>query len=126
MVTFEADPPDCLCPCELERERPDGQARQPIQGRRVDEVEAEGVMANERSMDWDDPAARAQLIEDVGPGEYKRRFEEHCRESTVLVVNGYPIRRIGPLLKRLFLVEGTDTAFQTLAEAKDFAAKQRR
>src|ERR1043165_3295223 len=70
-------------------------------------------MANERSMDWDDPAARARLIEDVGPGEYKRRFEEHCRESTVLVVNGYTIRRIGPLLKRLFLVEGTDTASGT-------------
>ena len=46
---------------------------------------SEGVMANERTMDWDDPTARARLIEDVGPGEYKRRFEEHCRESTVLV-----------------------------------------
>ena len=52
-------------------------------------------MANERTMDWDDAAARVRLIENVGPGEYKRRFEEHCRESTVLVVNGYPIRRTG-------------------------------
>ena len=41
-------------------------------------------MANERSMDWDDPAARARLIEDVGPGEYKRCFEEHCRETRCL------------------------------------------
>jgi len=47
-------------------------------------------MTNERSMNWDDPAARARLIQDVGPGEYKRQFEEHCRESTVLVVNGIP------------------------------------
>ena len=83
-------------------------------------------MANERTMDWDDPAARARLIENVGPGEYKRRFEEHCRESTVLVVNGYPIRRTGSRFGRLFLVEGTDAAFPTLAEAKEFAAKQRR
>jgi hypothetical protein len=83
-------------------------------------------MANERSMNWDDPAARARLIQDVGPGEYKRQFEEHCRESTLLVVNGHPIRRTGSRIGRLFLVEGTDTAFQTLAEAKEFAAKQRR
>jgi hypothetical protein len=100
--------------------------RQPTQGRGADEVETEGVMANERTMDWDDAAARVRLIENVGPGEYKRRFEEHCRESTVLVVNGYPIRRTGSRFGRLFLVEGTATAFPTLAEAKEFAAKQRR
>jgi hypothetical protein len=35
-----------------------------------------------RSIDWDDPAARAKLVEEVGIPEYNRLFQQHCRRSS--------------------------------------------
>ena len=33
-------------------------------------------------MDWDDPAARAELLWQVGVKKYNRLLEEHCRRSS--------------------------------------------
>jgi hypothetical protein len=74
-----------------------------------------------RRLNWDDPAARLTLIESVGADEYNRLHAEHMRRQTVANVNGHGIRTIGSRFGRLFMVEGTDRAFSTQAEAETFA-----
>jgi hypothetical protein len=75
-------------------------------------------------MDWDDPAARAALIDRVGPDEYHRQQREWWDRSTVETVNGYPIRTVGSRFGRLFaIVENgvAATAYQTLEGAREHA-----
>lgn len=72
-------------------------------------------------MDWDDPAARAELIERVGVEEYNRQHAAHMKASVVATVNGHDIRPVGSRWGRLFMVGGTGSAFRTLAEAEAFA-----
>jgi hypothetical protein len=43
------------------------------------------------------------------------------RRQTVAIVNGHGIRTIASRFGRLFMVEGTDRAFSTQAEAETFA-----
>lgn len=73
-------------------------------------------------MNWDDPAARAALIESVGADEYNRQFQNHQKESTIVNINGHPIRPIGTRFGRLFQVGGTNKAFQTLEQAVAYAS----
>jgi hypothetical protein len=73
-------------------------------------------------MNWDDPVARFNLIERVGPAEYERQHLQHCKNTTVSVVAGHSIRPVGSRFGRLFLVEGTGKAFSTLTQAEEFAA----
>jgi hypothetical protein len=73
-------------------------------------------------MDWNDPAARAALAEQVGPAEYNKRLAEHREASVICEVAGHKIRpahsfRFGSL----FLVGDTGVAFSTFAEAKQHA-----
>jgi Fe-S cluster assembly scaffold protein SufB len=75
-------------------------------------------------MNWDDPAARAHLIDRVGPQEYNRQLEAHLAASVVSTVNGHKIRPVGSRFGRLFMVGKTGNAFHTLAEAETFAAKE--
>lgn len=73
-------------------------------------------------MDFDDPAARAALIERVGRDEYLRLQEEHRRKSVVVTVNGYDIRPVvSARFGRLFMIDTTDSAYITLDEATKFA-----
>jgi hypothetical protein len=74
-------------------------------------------------MNWNDPEQRLALIERVGAQEYTRLMWKHHDEITLATINGHRIRPVGSRFGRLFLVEGTDKAFRTLDEAKDFAAK---
>jgi hypothetical protein len=74
-----------------------------------------------RRTNWDDPASRLALIEAVGADEYNRLHAEHMRRQTVAIVNGHGIRTIASRFGRLFMVEGTDRAFSTQAEAETFA-----
>ena len=76
------------------------------------------------NINWDDPAARAALAERLGPDDYNAAFEAHCKESTVATVNGHAIRPVGSRFGRLFMVGATGTAFHTLEQAKEFAAKE--
>jgi hypothetical protein len=75
-------------------------------------------------VNWNDPAARAALIERVGPDEYNRLHGEHWKSSAVAVVNGRPIRRVGSRFGPLYAVEGTGRAFKTLELASDFAMEE--
>lgn len=45
-------------------------------------------------MDWNDPAARAALVAQLGMQAYNIAFEDHCRRSTVETVAGHPIRPV--------------------------------
>lgn len=72
-------------------------------------------------MNWNDPVARAALIDRVGPQEYNRLQEEHFKSTAVAVVNGRRIRRVGSRFGPLYAVEGTGRAFKTLEQATDFA-----
>lgn len=73
---------------------------------------------------WDDPADRARLIERVGIAEYNRLHAEHVRRSAVACVTGYRIRPVASRFGRLFMVDGTGTAFASQQEAEDFARKR--
>jgi hypothetical protein len=75
-------------------------------------------------MNWDDPSARAALIERVGVAEYNRQFEAHRLATTVETVNGYPIRPTNTRFGRLFMVEGTGNAFYKIEEARAFATSK--
>jgi hypothetical protein len=72
-------------------------------------------------MNWDDPAARAALIEALGPEEYSRRHAEHLRASTIATIAGHAIRPVASRYGRLFMVGDTKRAFRTLDEAKSYA-----
>lgn len=77
-----------------------------------------------QSIDWDDPAARAKLIEQVGPAEYERLQQEHFTDSTIIKVNGYAIRPVqSSRFGRIFMIHGTGTGYSTLQHAMDEAAK---
>jgi hypothetical protein len=75
-------------------------------------------------MDWNDPEERAALIERVGPQRYNALQARELNAATIVRVNGFAIREVGSQFGRLFAVDGTNSAFKTLAEAKAFAEKQ--
>ena len=75
-------------------------------------------------MNWDDPIARFNLIESVGPAEYERLQAEHLKASTVAVINGHAIRPVGSRFGRLLMVGNTGTAFGKQSEAETFAGGQ--
>lgn len=74
-------------------------------------------------MNWDDPAERFRLAMELGPANYNEQFRIHLEETTIGVVNGYPIRPVsGGRFGRLFAVDGTDKAFPTQPAAEAHAA----
>jgi hypothetical protein len=75
-------------------------------------------------MNWDDPAARGRLLEQIGADAYNERLKKHQEASTIETVNGYAIRPVASRFGRLFAVAGTNKAFPTLDQAKDFARSQ--
>jgi len=75
------------------------------------------------SIDWNDPAARGRLAERVGPDEYNRLHRAHMKASVVSTVNGYDIRPVGSRFGTIYMVDGTDTGYQTQKQAEEHAAK---
>jgi hypothetical protein len=73
------------------------------------------------TIDWDDPAARAELIERVGVAEYERQLAEHWREATVVTINGYNIRTVKTRFGQLYAVAASNRAFKKLTEARAYA-----
>lgn len=71
--------------------------------------------------DWDDPAARARLIDRVGPDVYNRLHEAEIDRSTVEVINNRRIRIVGSRFGRLYIVDGTGRAHATLEGARQIA-----
>jgi len=75
-------------------------------------------------MDWDDPIARYNLIEKVGPDAYNEAIRKHFRENVIDVVDGHEIRSVSaPPFGTLFSVGSTNKAFRKLDEARTFAAE---
>lgn len=72
-------------------------------------------------MNWDDPAHRLALIEIVGIPEYNRLHAEQRERETIGTENGYKLRRVGSRFGSLVQVVGTDSAFATLIEARNYA-----
>jgi hypothetical protein len=76
-----------------------------------------------KRIDWDDPAARADLICRVGVSAYNRLLAEHKRDSVVAVVNGFAIRRTRTQrFGDVFFIDDLGTGSPTLAGAKAMAA----
>lgn len=75
-------------------------------------------------MDWQSPLERYQLMEKVGRDEYNRQVQKYHTDGILEVVNGLEIRPVGTRFGRLFQVDGTNRAFFTLEEARDFAKEQ--
>jgi hypothetical protein len=75
-------------------------------------------------INWNDPAARFRLIEEVGPKRYNELKAEHMRASTVSTAGGHAIRMVhSSRFGRLFLVGETGRAFSKLAQAETHASK---
>jgi hypothetical protein len=74
-------------------------------------------------INWDDPAARLALIEQVGHEEYNRLIKQHIEDSVVARVNGYAIRPVGTRFGRLYQVDDPDrvVAFRDHEEAERYA-----
>jgi hypothetical protein len=85
-----------------------------------------GYEASKRKseMDWNDPAARDRLIEQVGLAEYNRLHAEQRNTSIIRVVNGHAIRAITCRFGRLYLIGATGSAYNTMEEAERFAAAE--
>jgi hypothetical protein len=75
-------------------------------------------------IDWNDPAARFRLIDEVGPRRFNELHAEHMRASTVSTAGGHAIRMVhSSRFGRLFLVGETGRAFSKLAQAETHAKK---
>ena len=66
--------------------------------------------------DWGNPESRLALIDAVGAEEYARRLRAH-RERSIVATGGRAIRTVQSRWGQLFHIDGTSTAFATLAEA---------
>lgn len=75
------------------------------------------------TINWDDPAERFRLIDQVGLEEYNRLHADYRKKSVVATVHGHDIWPINCRFGRLYHVGGTEKAFGTLKQATDFAAK---
>jgi hypothetical protein len=72
-------------------------------------------------MNWDNPAARAELIERVGPDRYSDALQAHLESITVVTVAGHAIRPANTRFGRLFVVGASGRAFPKQSDAEDFA-----
>jgi hypothetical protein len=74
-------------------------------------------------MNWNDPTERLELIERVGAIEYSRLLREHEAAAAIEHVNGHAISRVASRFGPLFHVGGTNNAFKSLAQAREFAQR---
>jgi hypothetical protein len=71
-------------------------------------------------VNWRDPEARAALLEQVGPTEYRRLHAQSVDRSTVGYANGYRLVQVGELVA----VDGTRRAFRSEDQARTYADRQ--
>lgn len=72
-------------------------------------------------IDWNDPAARAALIERIGAPAYNAALAEHYGKCVQTYVNGHAIRAQQSRFGRLLAVGSTGNAYAELADAIRFA-----
>jgi hypothetical protein len=76
----------------------------------------------ETNIDWNDPVARARLVEAIGAARYNEAHDQWLASITVKVVNGRSIFPFTSRFGRIYAVSGTTNAFQTLEQAEAYAA----
>jgi hypothetical protein len=81
----------------------------------------ERLRTKEMKMNWNDPAARADLIARVGVSEYDRLQKEEHKRQTIETVNGHAIRIVYCRFGKIYMVDGTNCAHQTLEGARKIA-----
>jgi hypothetical protein len=75
-------------------------------------------------MNWNDPSARADLLEQIGPQAYATQ-QQLAREAAVMKrVNGHAILPVMTRFGELYAVGDTHRAFSTLSAAEAFAKEQ--
>ncbi len=67
--------------------------------------------------DFSTPEQRSTLAESLGAEKYNEEIEKWFTATSVSVINGYRIRPVMTRFGRLFSVDGSNTAFQTLDQA---------
>lgn len=72
-------------------------------------------------IDWNDPAARAHLIQKIGPTKYNEALAAHQAASSIETVNGYSIRPVHSLFGALLSVAGTSNAYKYIEDARRYA-----
>lgn len=72
-------------------------------------------------IDWNDPAARLKLLEEVGPKAYNTAIEAWFAECTLEICNGYALREVASHFGKIISVDGTRQAFRDLERARSFA-----
>lgn len=72
-------------------------------------------------MDWNDPAARARLIEQVGPAEYARQQAANRAAIVIETVAGHALRPVSSRFGRLIAVGDTGNAYRDIADARRYA-----
>ena len=75
------------------------------------------------NINWDDPAARAELIDRIGIEAYNEAQKDYISKSTVATVGGHAIRPVWTGFGRLFQVGDTGRAFKKMTQAEDYARK---
>jgi hypothetical protein len=80
-----------------------------------------------RPMDFDDPAARADLLETAGVEAYEAARLAHIEATTVAHVEGHRIRRQNVRINGgpgfLFVIDAAQVGYLTLGEAEDYARR---
>jgi hypothetical protein len=75
-------------------------------------------------INWDDPAARLDLVERIGVAAYSNAFLAHLAALSRLVVNGRAIRPVSSGFGTLYRIENIGKIFATQAEAEAYARTQ--
>lgn len=79
------------------------------------------------NINWDDPAARARLVERVGISKYNQLFEEHVEKSIVARLDGYSIRPIvSARFGRIFIIDGANIGFRTIERCREWINERTR
>lgn len=72
-------------------------------------------------INWDDPEARAELLQRIGPKAFNEAHEANRKASVIEVCNGHELRPVATSFGRLISVGKTLKAFSTIEAARDFA-----
>jgi hypothetical protein len=76
----------------------------------------------ETDIDWNDPVARARLIEAIGVDRYHEAQRKWLASITVKTIGGRAIRLFSTRFGRVYAVTYTRNGFATLEEAEAYAA----
>lgn len=74
-------------------------------------------------INWDDPEARAGLLQRIGPKAFNEAHEANRKASVIEVCAGHDLRPVSTSFGRLIAVGSTLMAFATLEQARAYATE---